>query len=929
MGALPGPKWSRAELEVLASDKISKVFGEAFARQDGFPRQVRMPEPPLLLADRVVGLDAEPGSMTTGTIWTETDVVWDAWYLHDGTMPAGVMIEAGQADLLLISWLGADFHNRGERVYRLLGCTLTYGGGLPRPGTTLRYEIHVDGHANIGNTRIFFFHYDCVDQDGVARLLVRDGQAGFFSDAELAESGGILWSPETGAHAADARVDPPVVKAIAASYTADQVLAFARGDAFACFSGPEYLRLQTHVRTPRIAPPPMSFWQRVTALDATGGPWKRGYFRAEQDVAPTDWFFQGHFKDDPCMPGTMMFEACLQAVSFLMTAYGFTIRRDGWSFEVVPDLAYDLKCRGQVIPSSKDLVYEVFVEEVHAGGPGGWPTVYADFLCTIDGLKAFHARRVGVRLRPDWPITSTPALQDLGDPVPVAATPDGFRFGYDSLLACAWGKPSDAFGSMYRPFDEGKHCARLPGPPYHFMSRVTKVDGPIGGMKTGTAIELEYDVPGDAWYFRENAHPTMPFCVLLEAALQPCGWIASYVGSALTTDIELFFRNLDGTATWLAEVIPTSGTLTTKAKITAISTAGGMIIEGFEVTCLIGGQPIYVMKTVFGFFPRASLANQVGITPTADERAARDAPSEFLVDLVPSPARYFGGPLRLPNPMLCMLDRVTGLWPTGGKHGRGKIRSEKDVDPSEWFFKAHFFADPVQPGSLGLEALVQLLQFWMIHTDQHRGMARPRFEPLAMGKELTWKYRGQVVPENKTIRGELDIVEVGSDDRGVFAIAEGYLWVDELRIYQVINLAVRIVDDGPAPIPDPSSPSPSPSPGPTTPATPAPGPTAAPAAVSPADDGTGEVLIDPDAEPWLRDHPPTWTLPALPAMSMVDRLADAARRATGRTVVSLRDVVVHRWVVIDRPLRTRTVITNRRGSELDLALEVWRDAADP
>ncbi|MEQ1567194.1 MAG: 1-acyl-sn-glycerol-3-phosphate acyltransferase [Myxococcota bacterium] len=895
--ALPGPKWSRAQLEVLASDKISKVFGPQFALQDDFPRQVRMPEPPLLLADRVVGLDAEPGSMKTGVIWTETDITWDAWYLHDGSMPAGVMIEAGQADLLLISWLGADFQNRGERVYRLLGCTLTYSGGLPRPGDTLRYEIHVDGHANLGATRIFFFHYACVDQHGQPRLTVREGQAGFFSDAELDESGGILWTPETGEHDATARLDPPVVASVARTYDDAQVRAFAAGDAFGCFGGPGYERLQTHVRTPRIAPAPMSFWQRVTELDPRGGPWGRGYLRAEQDVAAEDWFFQGHFKDDPCMPGTMMFEACLQALGFYLTALGYTIRKDGWTFEPVPDLAYDLKCRGQVIPGDKDLVYEVFVEEVH---DGPWPTAYADFLCTIDGLKAFHARRVGLRLRPDWPITSRAELQDLRDPVPVARTPDGFAFGYASLLACAWGKPSDAFGSMYRPFDEGKHCARLPGPPYHFMSRITRVAGAIGKMEVGTSIDLQYDIPAEEWYFSENGNPTMPFCVLLEAALQPCGWIASYVGSALTTDKELFFRNLDGSATWTEECFPTSGMLTTKATITKISTAGGMIIEGFDVVCEIAGRPIYTMKTVFGFFPREALATQVGITPTPEDRAALHAPSEFLVDLTTRPARYCGGPLRLPNPMLLMLDRVSGYWPEGGKKGLGKLRSEKDVNPAEWFFKAHFFADPVQPGSLGLEALVQLLQFYMLHANLHEGMASPRFEPLMMGRELTWKYRGQVVPENKVIRGEIEIVEVGEDERGRYAVCDGYLWVDDLRIYQAIGMGMRIVDD--------------PSHTPLAPERPA---------------EEGEVVLDPARDPWLADHPPTWTVPALPAMSMVDRLAAAALRAHGGVVVAVNGVKVHRWVVLPGPTRTRAVVGERRGDEVDVAFEVWREAPDP
>ncbi|MEO0600694.1 MAG: beta-ketoacyl synthase N-terminal-like domain-containing protein, partial [Myxococcota bacterium] len=379
----PGPKYSRADLEVLASGKISEIFGPLFAIQDDFPRQVRMPEPPLLLADRVTGIDAEPGSMTTGIIWTETDVTRDAWYLHDGTMPAGAMIEAGQADLLLISWLGADFRNRGERVYRLLGCQLTYHGGLPRPGETLHYEIHVDGHANVGDTAIFFFHYDCTDDDGHPRLVVREGQAGFFTDEELAESGGILWTPETGEYDPTSRLDAPKIECTRRSFDEAQVEAFANGDGFTTF-GAGYERLQTHVRSPRIAPEPMAFWTRVPVLDPRGGPWGRGYLRAEQDITPEDWFFDGHFKDDPCMPGTMMFEACLQALGFYMASLGYTIDKDGWTFEPVPDLTYDLRCRGQVTPEANLLVYEIFVEEVH---DGPWPTVYADFLCTCDGLK--------------------------------------------------------------------------------------------------------------------------------------------------------------------------------------------------------------------------------------------------------------------------------------------------------------------------------------------------------------------------------------------------------------------------------------------------------------------------------------------------------------------------------------------------------------
>jgi 3-oxoacyl-(acyl-carrier-protein) synthase/3-hydroxymyristoyl/3-hydroxydecanoyl-(acyl carrier protein) dehydratase/1-acyl-sn-glycerol-3-phosphate acyltransferase len=879
-----GPAFSRKDLEVHASGQISKIFGPMFEQQDGYQRQVRMPEPPLLLADRVTGIDAEPGSMNKGTIWTETDVREDSWYLNQGYMPAGVMIESGQADLMLISYLGIDFTNQSERVYRLLGCDLTYHGHLPSPGDTLAYDIHVDGHAKHGDVRLFFFHYDC-RVDGDPRLTVRNGQAGFFTEEELDDSAGILWTPEEGEYNASARLDAPALPTNHASFTEEQLVAFSTGDAYACFGkGFEYL--QPHNRTPKIQSGDMRFLHRITHFDVKGGPWKRGYLRAEQDIHSDDWFFDGHFKNDPCMPGTLMFEGCLQAMAFYLAAMGYTTDKDGWRFEPVPDHTIPLRCRGQIDPGSKLCTYEIFVEEVH---DGPYPTLYADLLCTSDDRKAFHARRMGLRLVPDWPLTSQPELLRDHGHEGHCAEKEGFLFDYKSLLACAWGKPSDAFGPMYNRFDDTRKVARLPGPPYHFMSRVPRIDGDIGAFKAGATIEIEYDIPQDEWYFENNGYPTMPFCVFLEAALQPCGWLASFVGSALTQDIDLLFRNLDGTATWHVEVLPTAGTLRTVVHIKSVSASAGMIIEGFDVECFLGDTLVYTMNTVFGFFPKAAFENQVGIVPTDEERAALIAASDFAVDLTERPAKYCEEAPRLPKPMLLMLDRVTGFWPNGGAHGKGRLRGEKDVDPGEWFFKAHFFQDPVQPGSLGLEALVQLLQFYMIETGMADGVDNPRFEPLALEMPLTWKYRGQVVPRNKLIRSEIDIVDIGTDDRGVYAVCEGYLWVDELRIYQAINLGMRIVAGEPGPTVD---------------------------------------IIDPDVDTWVNDHCPTYVLPAMPFMSLLDKLVGAVEAKTGETVIAVDEAEVARWVVVDKPVRFDTQVT-KNGDAIDATLLVWRDAANP
>jgi 3-oxoacyl-(acyl-carrier-protein) synthase/3-hydroxymyristoyl/3-hydroxydecanoyl-(acyl carrier protein) dehydratase/1-acyl-sn-glycerol-3-phosphate acyltransferase len=784
-----GHAFSRRDLETHAAGRISDLFGLQFKAQDEHAVQVRMPQPPLLLADRVVGLDAVAGSMGLGTVWTETDVREDSWFLHRGFMPAGIMIEAGQADLFLISYLGVDALNQGRRRYRLLGCELTYHGGLPGLGETLRYDIHVDSHAHQGEVRLFFFHYDCV-VNGRPALTVRQGQAGFFTEEELNDSAGVLWTPESQAISPDARLDPPAVVCTRRQLSAEDVRAFSQGDLFACF-GPGFEAGQAHVRTPAIQNGKMLLVNRVLDFDPRGGPWRRGYLRAVTPIRPDEWFFAGHFKNDPCMPGTLMFEGCLQMMAIYLAGLGYTLARDGWRFEPVPEETYRLQCRGQVVPTSKELVCEMFVEEVH---DGPLPTVYADLLGTVDGLKAFHARRVGLRLVTDWPLSSHPELvREAAEPKTVAEV-NGFRFDHRSLLACAWGKPSEAFGPIYACFDGPRRVARLPGPPYHFMSRVVHIEGEMGACQAGASIEVEYDVPAEAWYFAENGHPVMPFCVLLEVALQPCGWLASFAGSALGTEQDLAFRNLDGTGQALGEVRPGAGPLRTIATLESVSRSGGMILESFRVRCLLGETPVYEMQTGFGFFPAATFENQAGLATTAEQSAELGAASDFLVDLTARPARYFQSSLRLAESRLLMLDRVTVCDPRGGRAGLGFLRAEKDVNPAEWFFKAHFFQDPVQPGSLGLEAMLQLLQFHMLQAGLAEGMFHPRFAPIKTGQAITWKYRGQVVPQNRLITVTMEITEQGRDDAGPFAVADASLWVDGKRLYQVAGLGMKIVD---------------------------------------------------------------------------------------------------------------------------------------
>lgn len=778
----PAAGLDREQLEAHSLGSLAELFGPAFQHLDRFRRRIRIPAPPLMLADRVIRMEAEPLSMLRGTIRSETKVRPGAWYLHAGRMPAGIMAECGQPVLVLLSYLGLDAENRGERVYRMLGCTLTFHGGLPQAGESLAFEVRVDGHATVGGIRLVFFSYDC-RVDGRPRLTMAGGQAGFFTEEELAAPDGLLWRPEEQEIVASPSLDPPEVACSFQSFTREQVAAFAEGRPWDCF-GPAWRETMAHTRTPRIPESRMRFIETVEKFAPRGGPWGRGYLACAWDVSPDAWFFQAHFPNDPCMPGTLMLEAGLQGMAFYLAAMGCTILRDGWRFEPVEGEPFQLKCRGQVAPTSRRMLVEIFVEEFRSGPE---PVVHADILITVDGLRAFHGRRIGLRLVPGWPLDEGGAPAFDGEQEGDVAEAGGFRFGWSSVLAYALGRPSLAAGPAYARFDGPEFFPHFPAPPFLFMTRVLRANGRMGAMERGMSAEVAYEIPEDAWYFKESEEPAMPCAVLLEAAAQPCLWLANFMGCPLTTEETLRFRYLDGSSTFHAHVRPTGGPLKTRLRNVSLSRTRSIILVGFEVESWRDGILVYSGHPMFGYFPAEALQGQAGLPVDAGRRAFFEAAG--------MPARN-DVQTRLGGSKLLMIDRVDLFEPEGGSAGLGRARSRKDVDPGEWFFRAHYFQDPVQPGSLGIEAMLQLLRWTMLELGMDEGMAAPRFEPLILGQPMTFRFRGQVLPRDQQITITLEISERGKDSQGAFALAEASLWIDGRRIYEVSGLSMRLVDAG-------------------------------------------------------------------------------------------------------------------------------------
>ncbi|HBU57931.1 MAG TPA: hypothetical protein DEB33_09315 [Gemmatimonadetes bacterium] len=315
---------------------------------------------------------------------------------------------------------------------------------------------------------------------------------------------------------------------------------------------------------------------------------------------------------------------------------------------------------------------------------------------------------------------------------------------------------------------------------------------PVSAPNEGTLVST-FEVEPDAWYFDEG-QGHMPFAVIVEALLQPCGWFASYCNFFADTEGDVAFRNLDGENCILHRPIkPDMGTLTLTTKLTRFAKAGGTSIVFFEVLCENDDGPVMTLETDFGFFSPQILEDQRGLPMTEEMLARRDAESP-----VPELSLLDGGGelAHLPgmkSGMMRMLDKVTGFWNEGGEAGLGRIRTWQEIHYDAWYFKAHFFEDPVQPGSLGLEALIQSARALVHMKGWLEGIDNPVWEHPVVGFPLSWKYRGQVVPKRNEVVTEVEALKVDIvEGESVTVEVFGTQWVDGLRIYEVPSFAVRV-----------------------------------------------------------------------------------------------------------------------------------------
>ena len=874
--------WDTADLVEFAEGDIGNVFGEDYRIIDSYSRRVRLPTTDYLLVSRVTALDATVNEYKKSYMCTEYDIPVNAPFLIDGQIPWSVSVESGQCDLLLIAYIGIDFQAKGERVYRLLDCELTFLEEMAFGGETLRYEIHIDSYARNGEQLLFFFHYDCYVGDKKV-LIMRNGCAGFFTDEELKDGKGVIHNDTDKAQLANAKKSAftPLLQRNRDTYDYADMMKLVNGDVAGCF-GSDY---DQKGRNPSLKFSSKKFLmiERITKVNAAGGHWGLGLLEGQKDLDPAHWYFPCHFKDDQVMAGSLMSEGCGQMAMFYMLSLGMHSGVNNARFQPMPGESQTVRCRGQVLPQHNTLTYRMEVTEM---GMNPFPFLKANIDIILDGKVVVDFKNLSVMITEQddnspYPVTlpdnvklvqgisevtrdkqssTQPSSQsinaeldergiapfkhahrplmkvmsDLGAPkekgvtpiqhfeAPMVAgqnrVPNQAPFTPWHMFEFATGNISKCFGPDFDVY-KGRIPPRTPCGDLQVVTQVVEVQGERLDLKNKSSCIAEYYVPSDAWYFTKNSHEGwMPYSLIMEIALQPNGFISGYMGTTLKyPEKDLFFRNLDGSGDLIKQVDLRGKTIVNKSVLLSTTMAGGMIIQSFTFELYvkdeaktaqdIGSHELFYKGTaVFGYFGADALLNQLGIdngkvthawfvdknTPKADIK---------VVDLKDQTLALYQAPANKPHYKLAggqmnFIDTVS-IVEGGGKAGIAYVHGERTIDATDWFFRYHFHQDPVMPGSLGVEAIIELMQTYALKNDLGKSFTNPRFS--APNSVVKWKYRGQITPLNKQMSLDVHITDIITNtlpdgNSEVRLVGDANLSKDGLRIYEVKDIVLSLVE---------------------------------------------------------------------------------------------------------------------------------------
>ncbi len=370
---------------------------------------------------------------------------------------------------------------------------------------------------------------------------------------------------------------------------------------------------------------------------------------------------------------------------------------------------------------------------------------------------------------------------------------------------------SAVLGEQYKDVDQYPVRARMPLPPFMFVSRIISIDAEFGVFRP-SSIVAEYDLDEDC-VFRVGDTYICP--LVASEASHIAIFLIAYMGLDAVSKGTLSYRAIDSYMTAYSErPFRVGDTLRTVLKINRFVKNGSTTLLFFTFESYNGDELIAITEATGGFFTKADLASNKGVIKPKKQLRKTAEPREFVhfSDTTktsyekPAMDAFFRGDYKtcfgvapkptqkeiyhLPSDMQ-MIDRVTNIDYNGGMYGRGIICGEKQITPDLWPFKAHFKNDPVFPAIIVSDGITQLGMFLFAHAGLLLKFDNANFT-MIKGNCVKSKFRGQVRHGYSTLRYEVHVKEVVETDEHICAYFDAEIFNDDLQIMQIDSYVLKI-----------------------------------------------------------------------------------------------------------------------------------------
>ena len=368
-------------------------------------------------------------------------------------------------------------------------------------------------------------------------------------------------------------------------------------------------------------------------------------------------------------------------------------------------------------------------------------------------------------------------------------------------------------GEQYKEVDQYPIRARMPLPPFMFVSRIVSIDAEFGKLRPSSIVS-EYDLDEDC-VFRMGNHQVSP---LIGSEASHIGiFLLAYMGIDAMFNGTLSYRAIGSSQVTHSErPFRVGDTMRTVLRINSFVQNGSTILVFFTFETYNGDELIFVTETTGGFFTKEQLTSNKGVIEPK-KAINKLPPVEFIHDSDLTKTSYdkeqmeafyrgdceacFGkikkpvmtDPYFIPHD-LKMIDRVTKIDYNGGMYGRGIICGEKQITPDMWPFKAHFKNDPVFPAIIMTDGVTQLGIFLFTHAGLLSRFKKAKVTAIN-GNVTNSKFRGQARHGYSTLGYEVHVREVVQAEDSISVFFDAKIFNDGIQIISVESYALKIVSD--------------------------------------------------------------------------------------------------------------------------------------